>query len=265
MFLKLLKNDFLNSWKDFALSYIAGIAMAAFFILIVKLPDDLNYFIILLLVLGVIAMSITMFVLSLRAVIRLLYSRLYTIDPVTTWTQPVSSSLVLLSKLLVGFIFECLSFIIMGLIGYLTLMIILGGYDVSLNEMINEISAYITIDFGTFIVLGVSFIASYCLQACIILFAGALTNSSWIRSHRKILSIVFYCITYSVVSIIISVFNTLLNMNSPILYSELQNSIIFSLTNSLPLGILYFGINFFIAAVLFGLSKLFIDKKLEVM
>ncbi len=259
MFLKLIKHDILNSWKDFGLSYLLGLGLAVL-LFISKIPGETNIIFSLFVSLLMLGLGLAVTIVSIRALIRLFYSSLYTQDPVLTWTQPVSSTWVLLSKVIVGFIWSLVS--IVFIVALMAIFLLLVSQDTveGLQMIYDMFSEYISVDPSVQIVYIVSFVASYCLQAATILLVGAIANSSWIRQHRNILAVAFFLIIYFTITNIIS----LVSRGGPIVISTFGSSIYVGLSNGLGSALLFYCGYIVLSAVLFLLGKLVIDHKLEI-
>jgi hypothetical protein len=194
MLIKLIKHDLIATKHEFFgiyLGYLLLSIIAPF--LIQNGPEWLQV----LSVFAVAGVLIAIIVITLLAIIRLFQKRLYSHEGYLTWTLPVSTKLNLVSKVIVGVIWNVASFVVVWVGAIIAALIYLsqtGAY----NEVLNILNV-ILVETGflmKMVQLGVVFLpqslVSIFYSVIFLLFVITFVNTSWIKKGRTGIGVVLY-------------------------------------------------------------------------
>ena len=207
---KLIKNDLKDSSKAYLpvfVMIVVGTVLALLSLSFAGGHSQFAYFVSTLMDLVIFGLVIAVMVMSVRATIYVLYSSLYTKNAYRLFTLPVKPWQILVSKIVTSIIWSILVSILtlvsVGIIvGYVSedFFIIFKG----LNELITQLRMLVTPSILAAFLMDASL--STILGYVMILFAGAFTNTSFIRKNRGIITFITVLITASVYGRISDVF-----------------------------------------------------------
>jgi hypothetical protein len=194
MLIKLIKHDLIATRGEFLGIYLGFLLLSLVApILILNGPEWMQV----LSVFAVFGVLIAIIIITLLAVIRLFQKRLYSNEGYLTWTLPVSVKLNLLSKVIVGAIWNIASFIVVWLGAFISSAIFLtqlGTYN-QVIESANLLfikSGFINKLFNLSLVFLPYSLVSVLYSVVFLLFVITLINTSWIKKGRNAIGIVIY-------------------------------------------------------------------------
>lgn len=147
-------------------------------------------------ILGLFALSVAGTVLTIRGMLIVLYSTLYSVTGYRQFTYPITSKQRIAIKVLVSTFWNIVTTVFLGIVGLLSVAIILliipegkPAFDFAIQSALEVLKSVdvlnVSLMFGNFIVSSISSIL-------MILVVGAIANSSWIRRNRSVYAIVIY-------------------------------------------------------------------------
>lgn len=267
MFLKVIKNNLINSWRDFVNVYLASLIATLIIMLSVTLNISSNVPVLAALFMFLfVGLFIAAIVLIIRANLRIMYSSLYSIDPVLTWTQPVPSYLVLLGKLLTSLIWNVISSVYFMFLGYILLNYILNQAGSSLDVLGSAMGLFLSFDSAVLPIYLVSLISDFAFMGSLILLVGAFVNSSYIRSRKVLIAIVSFFVVQFFVNQLVTLIapNGIFTLNQFYNNTYGINGLNIEMYGSIFNVVLYFAVYFAFSAIFFFLATRLIDRKLEI-
>jgi hypothetical protein len=194
MLIKLIKHDLIATKHEFFgiyLGYLLLCIVAPF--LVRNGPEWLQV----LSVFAVAGVLIAIIVITLLAIIRLFQKRLYSHEGYLTWTLPVSVKLNLLSKVIVGVIWNVASFLVVWIGAVIAALIYLSqtdAYNVVLNilNMILVETGFLMkmVQLG-FVFLPQSLVTIF-YSVIFLLFVITFVNTSWVKKGRQAIGVGMY-------------------------------------------------------------------------
>lgn len=199
---KLIKNDLKDSSKAYLpvfVMIVVGTVLALLSLSFAEAHSQFAYFITTFMDLVIFGLVIAIMVMSVRATIYVLYSSIYTKNAYRLFTLPVKPWKILVSKIVTSiiwsFLISLLTLASIGIIvGYVSedFFIIFKGLD----ELITQLRTMVTPSILAAFLMDASL--STILAYVMILFAGAFTNTSFVRKNRGIITFITVLITASV-------------------------------------------------------------------
>lgn len=194
MLIKLIKHDLIATRGEFLGIYLGFLLLSLVApVLILNGPEWMQV----LSVISVVGVLIAIIIITLLAVIRLFQKRLYSNEGYLTWTLPVSVKLNLLSKVIVGVIWNIASFFVVWLGAFISSAIFLtqlGTYN-QVIESANLLfirSGFINKLFNLSLVFLPYSLVTVVYSVVFLLFVITLINTSWIKKGRNAVGIVIY-------------------------------------------------------------------------
>lgn len=194
MLIKLIKHDLIATRGEFLGIYLGFLLLSLVApVLILNGPEWMQV----LSVFSVVGVLIAIIIITLLAVIRLFQKRLYSNEGYLTWTLPVSVKLNLLSKVIVGVIWNIASFFVVWLGAFISSAIFLtqlGTYN-QVIESANLLfirSGFINKLFNLSLVFLPYSLVTVVYSVVFLLFVITLINTSWIKKGRNAVGIVIY-------------------------------------------------------------------------
>lgn len=229
MLIKLIKHDLIATRGEFLGIYLGFILLSIVApILILNGPEWMQV----LSVFSVFGVLIAIIIITLLAIIRLFQKRLFSNEGYLTWTLPVSVKLNLLSKVIVGVIWNIASFLIVWL-GVLISSVIfiaqLGTYDqvIETIDLLFIRSGFINKLLTLSLTFFPQFFVSIVYSVLFLLFVITLINTSWIKKGRNAIGIV----VYFGLSLIIDAITTQFITKPPVDINIYQNHTFFNPTD----------------------------------
>jgi len=229
MLIKLIKHDLIATRGEFLGIYLGFILLSIVApILILNGPEWMQ----ILSIFSVFGVLIAIIIITLLAIIRLFQKRLFSNEGYLTWTLPVSVKLNLLSKVIVGVIWNIASFLIVWL-GVLISSVIfiaqLGTYDqvIETIDLLFIRSGFINKLLTLSLTFFPQFFVSIVYSVLFLLFVITLINTSWIKKGRNAIGIV----VYFGLSLIIDAITTQFITKPPIDINIYQNQTFFNPTD----------------------------------
>lgn len=194
MLIKLIKHDLIATRGEFLGIYLGFILLSIVApILILNGPEWMQV----LSVFSVFGVLIAIIIITLLAIIRLFQKRLFSNEGYLTWTLPVSVKLNLLSKVIVGVIWNMASFIVVWLGALISSVIFITQLG-TLNQVLETIdllffrTGFINKLFTLSLTFLPQFSVSIVYSVLFLLFVITLINTSWIKKGRNAIGIVIY-------------------------------------------------------------------------
>ncbi|HKM23744.1 MAG TPA: ABC transporter permease [Erysipelothrix sp.] len=188
--------------------------------------------------LGVAAFSFGLFILSIIANIYILYTSVYGDRGYDLFTMPVTSGQIIFSKFLTIAFWAIVSFAA-GVVGFLLFLMItgmMGDFLAAIQLILMNLSyLFENIDLGILIVLALSFLVSGIYSAALILFSGAVANSSKFQKNRGVVAVLVYFGVSFVINVITSLTNigwdflTMMNISKNTLLTIINASMVFNI------------------------------------
>jgi hypothetical protein len=194
MLIKLIKHDLIATKHEFFGIYLGYLLLSVVAPFLVRNgPEWLQV----LSVFAVVGVLIAIIVITLLAIIRLFQKRLYSHEGYLTWTLPVSVKLNLLSKIIVGVIWNIASFVVVWVGAMIASLIYLSQIGVY-NEVLNILNM-VLVETGflmKMVQLGLVFlpqsIVSLFYSVIFLLFVITFVNTSWVKKGRQAIGVVMY-------------------------------------------------------------------------
>lgn len=223
MLVKLIKHDIIATRHEFLGIYLAFILLSIITpIVLLNSPDWIASLIVLIL-LGAL---ITMTVITTLAIIRLFQRRLFSHEGYLTWTLPVDTKVMLLSKILVASFWYIATFLVV-LLGTsffaTTLLLLTGNFNIMLetmNVLLIQTGFLGKLLQGLLIFIPQGIVSSI-YAVVVILFVITLVHTSWIKKGRLAIGIVLYF----AISLFIGTLNGTLLPNPPVTTNINPNNI----------------------------------------
>ena len=211
---KLIKHEFLDSRKSFmpVIGLIFGSTLVLTIFVKTSLQNNSMAFVNSILLLIFFGMSVAIAVMSLMAMIDLLYKSIYNKNGYRLFTLPVKSWEIVVAKIIVTFIWG----IIIGLITFFAFTIFLGivtkGTDTV--KLIGSLISYVFSELELRFIAAslISFFSSNIITITILLFVGSMMNSAYVQNRRGLKTFILYLVITSIVTRITAGFT--LNQNT---------------------------------------------------
>lgn len=229
MLIKLIKHDLIATRGEFLGIYLGFILLSIVApILILNGPEWMQV----LSVFSVFGVLIAIIIITLLAIIRLFQKRLFSNEGYLTWTLPVSVKLNLLSKVIVGVIWNIASFLVVWLGVFISSVIFiaqLGTYDqiIETIDLLFIRSGFINKLLTLSLTFFPQFFVSIVYSVLFLLFVITLINTSWIKKGRNAIGIV----VYFGLSLIIDAITTQFITKPPVDINIYQNHTFFNPTD----------------------------------
>lgn len=194
MLIKLIKHDLIATRGEFFGIYLGFLLLSIVApFLIINGPEWMQV----LSVFSVFGVLIAIIIVTLLAVIRLFQKRLYSHEGYLTWTLPVSIKLNLLSKVIVGVIWNVTSFLVVwlgALIAGFIFLTQLGALDQVLDtaNLLLIKSGFLGKIFNLSLIFLPQSLVTVVYSVVFLLFVITLINTSWIKKGRNAIGIVIY-------------------------------------------------------------------------
>ncbi len=194
MLIKLIKHDLIATRGEFFGIYLGFLLLSIVApFLILNGPEWMQV----LSVFSVFGVLIAIIIVTLLAVIRLFQKRLYSNEGYLTWTLPVSVKLNLLSKVIVGVIWNVTSFLVVWLGAIIAGTIFLTQLG-AWNQVLDTANILLVKSgfLGKIFNLSLTFLpqsfVTVVYSVVFLLFVITLINTSWIKKGRNAIGIVIY-------------------------------------------------------------------------
>lgn len=211
---KLIKHEFLDSRKSFmpVIGLIFGSTLVLTIFVKTSLQNNSMAFVNSILLLIFFGMSVAIAVMSLMAMIDLLYKSIYNKNGYRLFTLPVKSWEIVAAKIIVTFIWG----IIIGLITFIafTIFLVIVTNGVDTVKLIGSLMSYVISELELRFIAAslISFISSNIITITILLFVGSMMNSAYVQNRRGLKTFILYLVITSIVTRITAGFT--LNQNT---------------------------------------------------
>ncbi len=199
---KLIKHDFLESRRKFA--PVIGMIIAVTFMLIVMFNSSFYgtgaELVLLIMTFLVFGLSISSFVMTIMALIDLLYTSVYNKRGYQLFTMPVKSWEILVSKLVLVFIWMSIIGLVTLICGGTIMLIVFGKVDV-LDYFASFFSyLFSNIDVRVYAVSLFSSVVGTIYSFSLFMFVGSIVHSCYVQNGRNYKMLIFYLIAVVLIS-----------------------------------------------------------------
>ncbi len=237
MLIKTIKHEFLATFRRFGILYIGVILLAILSTIVLRSRSDFAGGIVALLAVGIIVCVVFLYYNIVATYEKMLFSTQGYLE----FTLPVSTTDLLLSKIIVNVFWAICSFAIFFACGYLFLYTILSTEI--FTQVYTEIGsafniAMANIGFSTFR-LAIEFLVSIILFNVSIAFCCAIVHTKYIKSAKKVVAVVVY--------LVLTFFIDLLRTGIPTVFkiSDIATTQYFQLPFNLLIIVALFGITYY--------------------
>lgn len=260
MVIKLVKRDMRDSKKYYVPILIIIVALFTLLGLMIRSFDgsyysDVANIVGALSVVGIVALTFGLLILSVLANIYILYTSVYGDRGYDLFTMPVTSGQIIISKMLTIFFWSVLSMVAVGIgfFFFLATTNLLNEFFIGLQILLENLSyIFADLDMTNVAIFGLSAVVSWFFTAALMLFAGAVANSSKFQKNRGIIAVgIYYLIVFS------------LNLIQTLVIKESMTQIFFQGNSTVVLISALFDL-LIVGVLLFGVKWLW-DNKLEIL
>ena len=204
MLIKLVKNEFIATYRRFTTIYLGILLLSVLMSLFSSFDEELMFILVALAFAGLLIGTIVIFAIQS---IRLYTSDLYSARGYLSLTLPVKTWQLLLSKIITMIIWYFITFLVIVTAFFLFAFsqLLINGIEISISEIVNAIQDFLKLPLHVYVLWFFSSLASIFMSITVIGISATCVCTGWIRKGKWMVAVLIYFVLNYTTSFINSI------------------------------------------------------------